>query len=388
MQAKVSIKGLRFFAHDRQVPNCPSTGETPEHRALKRYIAAAVREAGGTAVIEAEPAEGDQGGWRADVLALCPDGRRVAFEAQLAAMTREDGLTRTRRYGTDRVETIWVTSRDAPWLYELPGVKVIDVDDAESSGTPQATKRVCRGYAQLPGGGSRATGFYPGWRLRTDLDFDRLIRGIVTGKVTTWEVPHLDETLPWRATTRLLFHRRAVVLVPESHAERARAHEAAELRRQEQENERVRRWQAHVDALVERRRATMPIAVGNAAAEAKAGESVWVGVPPTDTGRTGELPDERNLGNEKTAFGAAIWLGEHRDALRLYAIVCPVAGRINNGLAASWRRRGVRVYVTDRTEGRRVTDALRWPLSALTIVETSPRPAPPTTTRGLQIERR
>ena len=55
MQARRSSLGLRFFAHDRTEPTCPSNGETPEHRALKHTIAQAIREAYPTAEIEAVP---------------------------------------------------------------------------------------------------------------------------------------------------------------------------------------------------------------------------------------------------------------------------------------------------------------------------------------------
>ncbi|MGW7511235.1 hypothetical protein ACWGJ0_26495 [Streptomyces massasporeus] len=46
MHAKVSGRGGRFFAHDRRSATCAAVGETEEHRALKRALAAAAREAG------------------------------------------------------------------------------------------------------------------------------------------------------------------------------------------------------------------------------------------------------------------------------------------------------------------------------------------------------
>lgn len=48
MHAKVSSAGSRFFAHDALNPICPSLGETPQHRELKRRIASIVRELGCT----------------------------------------------------------------------------------------------------------------------------------------------------------------------------------------------------------------------------------------------------------------------------------------------------------------------------------------------------
>ncbi|MAT07190.1 MAG: RNA methyltransferase, partial [Acidimicrobiaceae bacterium] len=53
MHAKVSKSGLRFFAHDRVSPDCPSNGETAAHRELKAVIAATARAIGLEAEIEA-----------------------------------------------------------------------------------------------------------------------------------------------------------------------------------------------------------------------------------------------------------------------------------------------------------------------------------------------
>jgi hypothetical protein len=120
MQAKVSKGGLRFFAHDRRTPECPSEGETPEHRRLKSAVANDLRAAGWSAEVEA-----DGGSWRADVLGTTPGGdRRVAFEVQLAAMTVDDGRYRTDRYADDGVETVWVTSKVASWFFEIPSLQV------------------------------------------------------------------------------------------------------------------------------------------------------------------------------------------------------------------------------------------------------------------------
>lgn len=78
MHAKVSSKGLRVFAHDVRPNDCSSQGESPEHRELKRRVAGAIRAAGGQALIEALPSPSDRGGWRADVLGVGLDERRVA----------------------------------------------------------------------------------------------------------------------------------------------------------------------------------------------------------------------------------------------------------------------------------------------------------------------
>jgi hypothetical protein len=121
LHAKRSHKRLRFFAHDLANRHCSLTGETEEHRHLKRLIAERVRsERGWHAIIEAGPDDGDHGGWRADVLASGPEGRRIAFEIQLAPMTTAVGRDRAAQYDADRVESIWITPENPQWVMRIP----------------------------------------------------------------------------------------------------------------------------------------------------------------------------------------------------------------------------------------------------------------------------
>jgi competence protein CoiA len=129
LHAKVSPLGNRFFAHDDRQTDCDGGGETAEHRTLKEHIAHAVRLAGGEAHIEAFPSPTDTGGWRADVLAVGPDGHRVAFEVQLSPMTVDVGEQRSRRYAADGIQTVWVTDQTPHWLHRLPGVRVEVIND-------------------------------------------------------------------------------------------------------------------------------------------------------------------------------------------------------------------------------------------------------------------
>jgi competence protein CoiA len=95
LHAKLSPKGLRFFAHDRAAPTCSLVGETMAHRLLKLQLASAIRDAGWYAELEVA---GE--GWRADVLATSPDGtRRMAWEAQLAQITVDELRERTHEDG-------------------------------------------------------------------------------------------------------------------------------------------------------------------------------------------------------------------------------------------------------------------------------------------------
>jgi len=129
MHAKRSRLGNRFFAHDQKPQACDLSGETLQHQELKAMLAAAVRAAGGRALVEAVPAVGDVGGWRADVLAVGPEGNRVAFEVQLASMTVDEGRARTAKYVRDGIQSVWVTIRPAVWLYVLPSIQVAVTED-------------------------------------------------------------------------------------------------------------------------------------------------------------------------------------------------------------------------------------------------------------------
>lgn len=121
IHAKESHLGFRFFAHDHAQRDCALSGETREHLRLKGVVATLVRATQGwTAAVEAAPRDGDNGGWRADVLATGPQGRRIAFEVQLAPMTAADGAERGATYERDGVEHLWLTPRKTPWRLTIP----------------------------------------------------------------------------------------------------------------------------------------------------------------------------------------------------------------------------------------------------------------------------
>jgi hypothetical protein len=201
MHAKVSSTGMRFFAHDRRVATCSAAGETPEHRWLKARLAEAVRSVEGwAAVVEAEPIVSDAGGWRADVLATGPGGRRVAFEAQLATMTAEEGRQRSAKYANDDIDTVWVTTKDAPWVYKIAGIKLSEGDGAELESRKQRPV-VRRGCAQLEDDP------LDGWRPRVGLDLSRVVSGVLSGRVVPHAVEFLSEVVRVGVGKRHLFHR-------------------------------------------------------------------------------------------------------------------------------------------------------------------------------------
>ncbi|MET9782420.1 competence protein CoiA family protein [Nocardiopsis alba] len=124
VHAKHSSRGLRFFAHNAKRPaDCQLSNESVEHHLLKLELATAIRQAGWYAELEVRA---DGGSWRADVLASSLDGtRRMAWEAQLSAITVEELRERTARYLDEGIGVCWVSPRgEVPWLSSVAAVRV------------------------------------------------------------------------------------------------------------------------------------------------------------------------------------------------------------------------------------------------------------------------
>ena len=204
LHAKLSPKGLRFFAHDRAAPTCSLVGETMAHRLLKLQLASAIRDAGWYAELEVA---GE--GWRADVLATSPDGtRRMAWEAQLAQITVDELRERTRRMGASGVPVCWVTDHDRPWIGALPAIQISQptapqqaaATDAEVvDGTSVFRERWCpRRRCENDGG---APGPCPGhgwWGpVVPAVGVGVLVAGVLAGTVRTHQV------VPGRSVTFL-----------------------------------------------------------------------------------------------------------------------------------------------------------------------------------------
>lgn len=369
LHAKVSPRGLRFFAHNRRTEDCPTTGESAEHLALKADLARLIRQSGGTSIVEATPSPGDAGGWRADVLGIGANGRRIAFEAQLAAMTVDVGRERTARYAADGIGTVWVTTRQASWLYGLPGIQV-DPDHAH----------VLEGLADLVDGR---------WRVHQGALLARCVRLWLAGQVTHVDGVHLYEDRPGAALARS----GAVIWTMKEDARRWSVHQeqqranarrlealqqrqrGAEIREAEQREAHAR----HVKALGERQLRLLHVMVPEIAERAAAvGHRVWLGAPnPTfwQEHRPIELADA--FGNKRTGFGCPIWTGPWGGDLHLSAVICPSANRVTPALGRSWKDRETTVCVADRREAARVAQALGWPVEDVRIVDAPPPPAAP-----------
>jgi hypothetical protein len=196
--AKVSVRGLRFFAHLPDASPCVGRGETVEHRRLKAVLAEAIQAAGWICEVEAQPVPSDTGGWRADVMATRPDGaRRIAFEVQLAGMTAPEGKMRTDRYSTDGIETLWVTTKHARWIYKLPSIRLVSDD--------QAGLMVDRGTAIWEHGC---------WKGGAKFSLGNVVGGMLESSLVSHDVRGLTELITSRTGTVERVHDRAIALVP------------------------------------------------------------------------------------------------------------------------------------------------------------------------------
>jgi hypothetical protein len=317
MHAKVSKAGLRFFAHDRVSPQCPSNGETPAHRELKSAIAATARSVGLAAEIEAAGS-----GWRADVLVTeLATGRRVAFEAQLAAMTGEVGRERTDRYAAGDVEAVWVSNRTASWLFEVPGIKVA------VSGVP-TVELGCAKWSRW-------------WSPAPAITLATFMRSLFAGRLERQQLDGwLEVTL--NRGDRMVDRpfQSPVVWVKRSEWVEYQEHR----RRQEAEWEKQRRdaetHRANIAALAERQQRLVPLAVERA--KEQTGLTVWAGE------------------QEKWyAMGVPIFYrNNHRlsDGEHLWGVVCPVASRVGSWAQYKWR--SVTVVAADERERRRLDQAM------------------------------
>jgi competence protein CoiA len=342
MHAKASPTGLRFFAHDQQVAHCASLGETPEHRQLKRMFADMIRDLGCTAEIEATPAAGDTGGWRADVLGTSPAGVRVAFEVQLAAMTLEEGQGRTSRYAADGIACLWVSTRHAPWLTGIPSCHLL-LDGNEYVAD--------RGLARFQQDRWTAAGTVP---------LCKVVLGLLKADIVAVAGGSFHE----EAAGRFYSTRPSCLLVSKADAARFEQYEH-NARRTREATERDRaEHRANLRALTERQDRVLQHALRTLLATGVEPSQIRLGVPASPWNGTLPAPWLLATGNEKTARGLAIWVQqEQRD--QLWAVICPVAGQAGPGLGDSWSRRHVQVFVETDHEAARVSQALGWPKSAI-----------------------
>lgn len=109
-----------YFRHQAASACWLSAGESAEHHQLKLLLANLVRTMPGwNAELEVSGH-----GWRADVLADGPTGRRIAFEAQLAAVSAREIKDRSETYAAAGIEVCWVTLHRRGWFGAAPSLLI------------------------------------------------------------------------------------------------------------------------------------------------------------------------------------------------------------------------------------------------------------------------
>jgi hypothetical protein len=367
MHTKRSKLETPFFAHNKgTTTECSARGESKEHQYLKHLVASMVRQAPGwEPTVEAYPDDNDTRDWRADVLAIGPGSRRIAFEVQLAGMTAEEGQRRTARYAEDGIETVWVAAKGSSWLWRLPGFRV-DLTDVG----PEAANPLLRVIEGLGAWDSPHGDAWCRWR-GTQADVGDVVGGILSGRVVSVDVPYVLYEVNHGGQLRTRSCTSATVLTTRRHIEPFEAW----AREQERERQRRAQFEANARAIDERRARLLPraFAAATLALQPSSSAMIWLGVPPTAVTHPSHVDVANARGNDKTGYGLAIWVGD-RSGRELCAVVAPTAGRLTEGLGASWARRRVSVWVESQQEAAAITRALGWRLNnpLIHLVEQAP----------------
>jgi hypothetical protein len=360
LHAKVSPTGLHFFAHNREVSDCPLNGESIDHRLLKAELAAALRQAGWNAELEVPG-----NGWRADVLGISPDGRRrMAWEAQLASATIGELDERTAKMAADGVEVCWVTDKDAHWLRHLPGARVrrtgtepLQVVD----GAAKFTGTLCPNPAQCnepehpegapcPGHGS--------WSVPSPLSLADFVLGVCADRLRPWPMKRYFQAPPDSQAGGATVWTAKLYAAAEAEHLRAEERHNAWLERQE---EAERAHARHIEDLMGRQQALVPLTVA---------------YYKRTTGRRARALD----GDRDPAWAMGVPVLVDGNPV---AVICPVASRVQ---AAGVRQRlaGVTVVVASRAEQERLAKVCAAG-QQFKLTEVRPRPAtaqPPATRYG------
>ena len=107
---KVSIHGLRFFAHYQGYPYSLPTPKSYAHTRLQIDIVRAARNLGLKANLEVSGSDSDGNEWVADVLIESKSTQKFAFEVQLSSQHYKDFIKRTERYERSNMKSCWFIS--------------------------------------------------------------------------------------------------------------------------------------------------------------------------------------------------------------------------------------------------------------------------------------
>ncbi|MGW6866141.1 competence protein CoiA family protein [Streptomyces sp. NPDC054901] len=320
------------------------------HHLLKLDLALAVRDAGGEAELEAFAPDGS---WRADVLATMPDGRLVALEAQVSAITVEDIEQRTARYSAAGVEVCWFTDRKSvPWLGIVPAVQLSRSEDSGPLLVVAGASRFVREWcAQRPlcerARGALPCGGHGRWVDVADLELERFVAALVANTVRPYRLRVGEPVLRWIA--RRYFEWEAEQLAASEVHRRAAERAAAVERRREQDQAdhlaRIRELEARQAGLRRPVRAWVCQETGD----------------PVAAVRTGRDPEP--------AFAMGLPVTVHGE---LYGVICPVASRLP---ALRRELEGLVFFAATEGEAARISgQALRGQQVVVLEVETSEVP--------------
>ncbi|MEE1786892.1 competence protein CoiA family protein [Streptomyces sp. SP17BM10] len=314
---------LWFLRHANNAPHCEAkaAGEGLQHHLLKLDLAHHARAAGWSAEFEVPAPDGS---WRADVLATSPDGkRRVALEAQMAAIAITDIEARTDRYRTDGIEVCWFTDRKTvPWLDAVPSVQIARPDDGGSvqvtAGAARFTPEWCEnrddcelcecGECGAGVDGPLPCGGHGKWETAEPFALNRFVAAICMNSAR----PHWLRASGrgpkgrWRWITRAYFDQEEAQVQAEAVRQRAIAIKVeASRRRAEAQNAAEQDHQAAIAALLQRQKALLKPVVEFVYQEA------------------GHYPTVADSGTGDFAMGVPVFVQGHP-----YAVICPVAGRV------------------------------------------------------------
>lgn len=319
-----SLYDLWFLRHANSAPHCAArlAGEGMAHHLLKLDLAHHARAAGWSA--EYEVAAPDNS-WRADVMATSPDGtRRVALEAQMAAISITDIQARTDRYHAADVEVCWFTDRKTiPWLDHVPSVQIARPDDEGpvqvTAGAARFVPEWCEDRANcglcecaecgpgiddpLPCGGHGT------WPTAEPVPLDRFVAAICANTIR----PHRlrvtgrrNDEGTWRWVTRPYFELEEEQVQATAHRRQVMERLFAVQRRQaEAQRTAEQEHLAAIEALLQRQKALVKPVVEQIYHEA------------------GTYPTVAEIGTPEFAMGVPVYVKGQP-----YAVICPVASRI------------------------------------------------------------
>ncbi|MFF9569886.1 competence protein CoiA family protein [Streptomyces sp. NPDC014685] len=361
--------GLWFLRHASNAPHCEArlAGEGMAHHLLKLDLAHHARAAGWSAEYEVAAPDGS---WRADVMATCSDGgRRVALEAQMAAISITDIETRTDRYRAAGVEVCWFTDRKTvPWLDNVPSVQIARPDDGGpvqiTAGAARFVPEWCEDRSDCglcecdncgPGiDGPLPCGGHGKWLTADPFPLDRFVAAICanTTRLHRLRAKGRGDDGTWRWVTRSYFGLEEEQVQATARREQIMDRLAAIHRRQREAREAAEQEHlAAIEALLQRQKALIKPVV----------EFVYHEV--------GAYPNVARDGLPEFAMGVPVYLRN-----KPYAVICPVAGRVR---ALRSRLAPLVLFAaSERERSRIVAQAAPGQRVEVLAAEASPDPVP------------